>query len=266
MLNGKRQPWLRCLGAGAPRTTRTQEGLATFAEIITGAMDINRLRRIALRVLRLEEALAGADFIEVFRAFLAAGQSDVESYRSAVRIFRGGDVRGRVCFTKDGAYLEGLLLVTAFIKRALHENRADTLRLRSAGGWRWATWWRCRPAATAAWSRPRITCRRGRAIRNGYWRRWRSPPRPRPCAWTRSPSTVSPSTRRRRWTRRRGRHRLLCRSRLIGDARALDGRAHRAGRCVGSPMRMGSYRGRGGMRAAGRRAVKGGALPVTMAA
>lgn len=133
MLNGRHQPWLRCLGTGSPRTTRTQEGLATFAEIITGAMDINRLRRLALRVLRLQEALAGADFIEVFRAFLDAGQSEVESYRSAARIFRGGDVRGRVCFTKDGAYLEGLLLVTAFIKRALHENRGDTLRLLFCG-------------------------------------------------------------------------------------------------------------------------------------
>ncbi|UWX04224.1 DUF1704 domain-containing protein [Pseudoxanthomonas sp. NC8] len=110
-----------------------QEGLTTFAEIITGAMDINRLRRLALRVLRLQEALAGADFIEVFRAFLDAGQSEVESYRSAQRIFRGGDVRGRVAFTKDGAYLEGLLLVTAFIKRALHENRGDTLRLLFCG-------------------------------------------------------------------------------------------------------------------------------------
>jgi len=133
MLNGRRQPWLRCLGTGAPRTTRTQEGLATFSEVITGAMDINRLRRLALRVFRLHEALAGADFIEIFRAFLAAGQSEVESYRSAARIFRGGDVRGRVCFTKDGAYLEGLLLITAFIKRALHENRADTLRLLFCG-------------------------------------------------------------------------------------------------------------------------------------
>ena len=133
MLNGKRQPWLRCLGTGAPRTTRTQEGLATFSEIITGAMDINRLRRLALRVLRLREALAGADFIEVFRAFLDAGQSEVDSYRSAARIFRGGDVRGRTCFTKDGAYLEGLLLVTAFVKRALHENRGDTLRLLFCG-------------------------------------------------------------------------------------------------------------------------------------
>ncbi|HVJ38149.1 MAG TPA: tyrosine/phenylalanine carboxypeptidase domain-containing protein, partial [Stenotrophomonas sp.] len=63
LLNGKRQPWLRCLGVGAPRTTRTQEGLATFSEIITGAMDINRLRRLALRVLRLQEGLSGADFI-----------------------------------------------------------------------------------------------------------------------------------------------------------------------------------------------------------
>jgi uncharacterized protein (TIGR02421 family) len=133
LLNGKRQPWLRCLGVGAPRTTRTQEGLATFSEIITGAMDINRLRRLALRVLRLQEGLSGADFIEVFRAFLDAGQSEVDSYRSAARIFRGGDVRGRVCFTKDGAYLEGLLLVTAFVKRALHENRGDTLRLLFCG-------------------------------------------------------------------------------------------------------------------------------------
>ena len=129
LLNGKHQPWLRCLGSGAPRTTRTQEGLATFSEIVTGAMDINRLRRLALRVVRLQEALEGADFIDIFKAFLDAGQTEEDSYRSAARIFRGGDVRGRVCFTKDGAYLEGLLLVTAFIKRALHENRADTLRL-----------------------------------------------------------------------------------------------------------------------------------------
>src|SRR6478735_3427794 len=36
LLNGKHQPYLRALGVGAPRTTRTQEGLATFAEIVTG--------------------------------------------------------------------------------------------------------------------------------------------------------------------------------------------------------------------------------------
>ena len=54
-LNGRHQPHLKVLGLGAPRTTRTQEGLATFAEIITGAIDISRLRRIALRVVMVKQ-------------------------------------------------------------------------------------------------------------------------------------------------------------------------------------------------------------------
>lgn len=126
-LNGQHQPHLKALGLGAPRTTRTQEGLATFAEIITGAMDISRLRRIALRVVMVKQALEGADFIEVFRGFLDAGQSEVESYRSAARVFRGGDVRGKVCFTKDGAYLEGVMIVHIFIRKVLQEGRGELL-------------------------------------------------------------------------------------------------------------------------------------------
>jgi uncharacterized protein (TIGR02421 family) len=132
-LNGKHQPYLTSLGCGAPRTTRAQEGLATFSEIITGAIDIARLRRVALRVVMVEQALKGADFIEVFRGFLEAGQSDVESYRSAARIFRGGNVRGLVCFTKDGAYLEGVLRIYAFICKALHEGRGELLPLLFCG-------------------------------------------------------------------------------------------------------------------------------------
>lgn len=132
-LNGRHQPHLHVLGLGAPRTTRTQEGLATFAEIITGAIDISRLRRIALRVVMLQRALDGADFIEVLRGFLDAGQSEVESYRSAARLFRGGDVRGGVCFTKDGAYLEGVMLIHVFIRKVLQEGRADLLSMLFAG-------------------------------------------------------------------------------------------------------------------------------------
>ncbi|UHQ18875.1 flavohemoglobin expression-modulating QEGLA motif protein [Lysobacter sp. KIS68-7] len=133
LLNGKHQPYLKTLGVGTPRTTRTQEGLATFSEIITGAIDINRLRRVALRVIRVKEALDGADFMDVFRAFLEAGQNDVESYRSAARVFRGGDVNGRICFTKDGAYLEGVIMVYCFIRRALQEGRSEVLRLLFCG-------------------------------------------------------------------------------------------------------------------------------------
>jgi uncharacterized protein (TIGR02421 family) len=133
LLNGKHQPALRSLGVGAPRTTRTQEGLATFAEIVTGAIDISRLRRIALRVVMVKQALDGADFIEVFRGFLEAGQSEIESYRSAARVFRGGDVRGGVCFTKDGAYLEGVMLIHVFIRKVLQEECADLLPMLFAG-------------------------------------------------------------------------------------------------------------------------------------
>jgi hypothetical protein len=51
----------------------------------------------------------------------------VESYRSAARVFRGGDVRGGVCFTKDGAYLEGVMTVQLFIRKVLQEGRAGEL-------------------------------------------------------------------------------------------------------------------------------------------
>jgi uncharacterized protein (TIGR02421 family) len=133
LLNGKHQPHLRSLGVGAPRTTRTQEGLATFAEIVTGAMDIARLRRVALRVIMVGKALAGADFIEVFQGFLEAGQTEVESFRSAARVFRGGDVRGGQCFTKDGAYLEGVFSIQLFIRRALQEGRGHLLPMLFVG-------------------------------------------------------------------------------------------------------------------------------------
>ncbi|MGZ8189721.1 MAG: tyrosine/phenylalanine carboxypeptidase domain-containing protein [Methylococcaceae bacterium] len=49
-LNGRFQTDLPILGAGHPSTTRTQEGLAVFAEIISGTMELDRLRRLADRV------------------------------------------------------------------------------------------------------------------------------------------------------------------------------------------------------------------------
>lgn len=133
LLNGKRQPYFKALGLGAPRTTRTQEGLATFSEIITGAIDLNRLRRIALRVVAVKNALDGADFIEIFRGFLDAGQTAGESYQSAARIFRGGDPRGRICFTKDGAYLEGVMIIYLFIRKVLQAGRVEMLPMLFAG-------------------------------------------------------------------------------------------------------------------------------------
>ena len=131
--NGRRQPHVRCLELGAPRTTATQEGLAVLAELVTGAMDLDRLRRIALRPKALQMALDGADFIQVFEYFVEAGQSPDESYQSTYRVFRGGDVRGGVVFPKDGVYLLGLLAVYCFLRKSLEEGRIDSLSHLFAG-------------------------------------------------------------------------------------------------------------------------------------
>jgi uncharacterized protein (TIGR02421 family) len=123
MRNGKEQAHLKSMGLGAPRTTRTQEGLATLAELVTSTMDLARLRRIALRIRAIKMALDGADFLELFRYFLESGQDEMESYQSSMRVFRGGDVRGRVAFTKDGVYVQGLLFAHVFLRKAVQSGK-----------------------------------------------------------------------------------------------------------------------------------------------
>ncbi len=132
-LNGRAQPILSALSLGAPRTTATQEGLATLAEVLTGAIDLARLRRLALRTVAVHNALEGADFLDTFRFFLEQGQTDVESVRSAMRVFRGGDVRGRVVFTKDAVYLHGLLSVHTFFRKAIAEHKIELVSRAFAG-------------------------------------------------------------------------------------------------------------------------------------
>jgi uncharacterized protein (TIGR02421 family) len=125
MLSGRAQPYFKSLGLGAPRTTGTQEGIATFAELITATMDLSRLRRIALRIKGIHLACEGGDFIETFRFFVDSGQSPSESFQSAARIFRGGDVRGTHVFTKDVVYLKGLFSVHTFMRKAIEARKID---------------------------------------------------------------------------------------------------------------------------------------------
>jgi uncharacterized protein (TIGR02421 family) len=123
-LNGLAQENLPSLGLGSPRTTATQEGIATFAELFTSAIDLNRFERIALRIHGIQMALQGADFIEVFKYFLQAGQEDTESFQSAARIFRGGTPKGDgVVFTKDCVYLRGLIFTHTFLRKTIQENK-----------------------------------------------------------------------------------------------------------------------------------------------
>ena len=132
-LNGREQPYFKSLARNSPRITATQEGVATFAELITGAIDIERLKRISLRILAIDMALNGADFLEVFEFFLDAGQSDTDSFSSTQRVFRGVPVTGGAAFTKDTVYLHGLLSVHTFFRWCLRHKRLRLTRLLFAG-------------------------------------------------------------------------------------------------------------------------------------
>ena len=132
-LNGREQPVLQSLSLASPRTTATQEGLATFAEQITGSIDLERMKRVSLRIEAVAMALDGADFLQVFRYFLDAGQNEVESFASAQRVFRGVPVTGGSAFTKDTVYLRGLIGVHTFFRWALREQKLRLCRQLFAG-------------------------------------------------------------------------------------------------------------------------------------
>ena len=132
-LNGRAQPLLPSLALSSPRTTATQEGLATFAEQITGSIDIERMKRVSLRIEAVAMALAGADFIEVFRYFIASGQQPPESFSSAQRVFRGVPLTGGSAFTKDTVYLRGLIGVHTFFRWALRQRNLHLCRHLFAG-------------------------------------------------------------------------------------------------------------------------------------
>ncbi len=132
-LNGRQQHVLGSMARGSPRTTATQEGLATLAEMMSGSMDIERMKRISLRILAIDKAIDGADFIEVFKFFMEAGQGDTESFSSAARIFRGVPTAGGAAFTKDTVYLHGLLSVHTFFRWCLRNRKLSLARQLFAG-------------------------------------------------------------------------------------------------------------------------------------
>ena len=132
-INGSSQPVLKILGKGSPRTTRYQEGLATFAELISQTMDPKRFRRLADRVISIDMAQNGADFIELFRYYLERGYTERDAYQGAVRCVRGGLVTGGAPFTKDVAYLDGLVRIYNFIRIALARKRPEFVRFLFVG-------------------------------------------------------------------------------------------------------------------------------------
>lgn len=132
-LNGKAQKDFPILGRGHPGTTEIQEGLAVFAEIITGSMDPRRFKRLSGRVLAIQMAVEGADFKEVYEFFLNRNDDPSQSYENARRVFRGGVISGGAPFTKDMVYLNGLLRVHNFMRTVVRMGRSDLIRVLFVG-------------------------------------------------------------------------------------------------------------------------------------
>ncbi|MDB4928044.1 MAG: hypothetical protein JWM10_528 [Myxococcaceae bacterium] len=131
--NGAAQPEAGFLRVGGPRSTRTQEGLAVFTELHHHCASIERLQRLANRVLLVDMAEQGANFVDLYRHLVGQGATPREAYLDAQRVCRGGLVTGRAPFTKDTVYLAGLLDVQAFLSAVVREGFRDEMELLSCG-------------------------------------------------------------------------------------------------------------------------------------
>ena len=128
-LNGRAQPHFKILGRAHAGTTEVQEGLAVFAEIISGAMDPQRFRRLSDRVIAIQMSIDGADFKEVFDFYNERLDDPDQAFENTRRVFRGGVLSGRAPFTKDMVYLNGLLRVHNFMRTVVKLGRADLIRI-----------------------------------------------------------------------------------------------------------------------------------------
>lgn len=124
-LNGRTQQLLPFLASGAPRTVRTQEGLAVFTELMSQTMDLERLRRLTDRILAIRMAEDGATFLDLYRWFLGHDHEPNAAFDCARRVCRGGRVDGGAPFTKDVVYLDGLLRVSNFLRATLTGGHAE---------------------------------------------------------------------------------------------------------------------------------------------
>ncbi len=133
--NGLAQTRFPMLAESHPGNARTQEGLAVFAEFISGALDPRRFKRLADRVIAINMAAEGANFVDLYQFFRERSTADApfEAFESARRVVRGGLVEGGAPFTKDSVYLGGLLEVHNYLRTAVRTGDATYIRLLFVG-------------------------------------------------------------------------------------------------------------------------------------
>lgn len=132
-LNGKQQKVAKFLSKGSPRVSATQEGLAILMEILTFSTYPLRARAINDRILGIDKAEEGANFLEVYEFYQTEGYSDPDSFRNAMRVFRGGVISGGSPFTKDISYCRGFVENYNFIRSAIRRGRPEIVPFLFAG-------------------------------------------------------------------------------------------------------------------------------------
>jgi len=127
-LNGMHQPICTFLSKGPPSATVTQEGLAIIMEIFTFSSYPSRMQHLTDRIIAIDMAEQGANFLEVFRFFQEKGLSEKDSYARCVRVFRGSTaLKGP--FTKDLVYNKGFILIYNYIRLSIQKGLLSRIPL-----------------------------------------------------------------------------------------------------------------------------------------
>jgi len=101
-MNGLLHP-LKIFSHGLPNNVETQEGLAVFAEYMSGSLTVKRLKKLAYRVIAVDSLAKGYSFSKTFNLLNDKYNVDKETaFYITLRVHRGGG------FTKDYLYLTGL--------------------------------------------------------------------------------------------------------------------------------------------------------------
>jgi uncharacterized protein (TIGR02421 family) len=100
--NALNQP-LHIFSNGIPNNVETQEGLAVYAEYMSGCLTLTRLKELSFRVIAVDSLAKGYNFSATFDLLYNQYKLNRDkAYSITQRVHRGGG------FTKDRLYLSGL--------------------------------------------------------------------------------------------------------------------------------------------------------------
>src|SRR5690606_34362134 len=106
--NALTQP-LKVFSNGFPNNVETQEGLAVYAEYMSGCLTLTRLHELAYRIIAVDTLAKGYRFADTFDLLFNQYKLNRDkAFAITLRVHRGGG------FTKDWLYLSGLQKIVHF--------------------------------------------------------------------------------------------------------------------------------------------------------